>query len=168
MILLFFAYSRLWIKTDSVLYKIARQPLLFASNCTLDSPAQVYGKISVEGEPLHSYRSNIPCVFYHYIIEEYVSDGESSSWKIVANYSNSLPFFVNDESGAVKIILKNIDSDFGKFSLKKDAQIGLASGLLDFDKNEVDAVKLDYRKKDSFLGNTVTLNIFFLLINLFL
>lgn len=139
-----FHYSRVWAKTDTLIYKIARQPIIPVKYCTPGTVAQVYGKIkSVDGKLLVSPLEKKPCVFYHYIKEEYRQHGKSGSWVVVENKACYVPFKVVDNSGEILINLRNVDSDLSGYAVEE----ALRDKYPDYDNSEIDAVKLCYRKR---------------------
>jgi len=132
-----FVYSHLWLKRDSLLYKIERQPITLAKYCHEGVPAQVYGEIKPKGRLLKAPHTMEPCVFYHYIVEQLVQSGKHSHWKVVLNNIGHVPFSVRDKSGEIGVSLRNVDTVLGSFRVQK-----IRSQYPDYDHSEVDAVKL--------------------------
>ncbi len=138
-----FHYSRKWTKTDSIIYKVSRQPVMAVKYCVPETPTQVLGVIkSVDGKLIESHYAKEKCIFYHFIREKWVSNGDSSYWKIIQNISEHVPFKVIDKTGEILVTLRNVDSDFSGYQLPKQKK-----SLLDYSNSEVDAIKICYRKE---------------------
>ena len=133
-----FYYSRAWASADSLLYRIARQPISPAGYCADGMPAQVYGAIKAGGRLLESPYMKAPCVFYHYIKEQFVKTKDSSHWEVIENKSDFIGFDVADKSGSIGISLRNIDSVLGGYKLPKIK----GNKFIDYSNSEVDAIKL--------------------------
>lgn len=130
-----------WYNTNSMIYKIERQPISKINMIGEDTPTSFYGDIKEDEPLLTSPFTNTKCVFYHYIKEKYVRSGDSSYWKVVENKSNHVKFHVDDGTGTIHVSLRNIDSDLGKFALNKKN----TNSYLDYSNSEVDALKMAYQ-----------------------
>ncbi len=139
-----FVYTRKWAVMDGLIYKITRQPIIPTTDCTGETPAQIRGVIMADDKTLESPHTKTQCVFYHYIKEKYVSDGDSSRWVVVENKMNHIPFDVVDSFGRIKVILRNIDLVVGGYKIQKNK-----SNFVDYDHSEVDAIKQCYRQSFS-------------------
>jgi hypothetical protein len=62
------------------------------------------------------------CVYYKYIVDEWRSTGKSSSWVTIARDEKRIPFYLQDETGKVKVYPNG-----AKIEVKKSYQI--QSGL---------------------------------------
>lgn len=142
-----FFMSHKWAKTNTLLYKIERQPLLSIAACTDEVPAQVCGKIIPKDGTLISPATKTECVYYHYIKERYQKNGKHSSWVIIENTSNHVPFKVRDDSGEIIVNLTNVDSNLGTFPInKKRITDEKDHFFVDYEHSEVDCLKSLYRK----------------------
>jgi LemA protein len=141
-----FLMSHKWAKINTLLYKIERQPLLSIAACTDEVPAQVCGEIIPKEGVLKSPVTNTECVYYHYIKERYEKHNKHSSWVVVQNNSNHVPFKVKDESGEITVNLANVDSDLGSFLVNKPKYDEEDHFFVDYENSEVDCIKSIYKK----------------------
>lgn len=59
---------------------------------------------AVDWKPLEGPMTREKCVYYQYLIEQYVSSGKSSYWKtILSGDSKNEPFYIQDETGMVRV-----------------------------------------------------------------
>lgn len=120
-------FRNIYKKIDDMIFKIERLPLLDVNEATDSVPFSGEG-IIVSEQTLNSPHTNTPCVYYHYIVEEYVKRGKSHSWEIKENKVNFVPFYLQDRrKNRIKIDLDGIDRDLSSYPLP---------GFLNFMKNE--------------------------------
>ena len=77
---------------------------------------EVNGK-ALQGNPLKSPFSNKKCVYYKYMVEEYVKRNKNSYWRTVAQKVSDEYFYLQDETGTVLI-----DPRLAELDLKPDAE----------------------------------------------
>ncbi|MEM3814670.1 MAG: LemA family protein [Candidatus Micrarchaeia archaeon] len=120
-------FRNLYKKMDDLIFKIERLPLLDANEATDSVPFSGEGIIESE-KTINSPNTNTPCVYYHYIVEEYVKRGKSYSWEIKENKMDFVPFYLKDRRGnKIRIDLNGVDRDNSSYPLP---------GFLNFMKNE--------------------------------
>src|SRR3989344_1525725 len=137
-----FYYFYKWVATDSLIFKIERQPIESIDTIAKEVPVAFSGEIQSKEKLLLSPYSKTPCVFYHYIKEKFVQSDKSSHWEIVENNANHIYFSVKDTTGLIDVDLRNVDSDLGKYSLKLKN-----NNYVDYSHSEIDAEKICFQKR---------------------
>lgn len=69
------------------------------------------GKVGKDSELLISTFTKTPCVYYHYVKEQYVSRGKHSGWETVEEKIESKIFYLRDDTGRIKVDLTDGDVD---------------------------------------------------------
>ncbi len=64
---------------------------------------EIYGAVLPDKKVYKSPFTNKDCVYYHYLVQEYKNQGKHSSWVTVNAGSQSLPFYLQDNTGKVLI-----------------------------------------------------------------
>lgn len=131
-------FTRIFLKNEKEIFKIDALPLLETNEAVSDIPFSGEGKIKeVEGNILLSPYTRTDCVYYHSITEELVRRGKRSTWEIVENLINFVPFYVTDKRGRLKIDLSNFDDDLSGYKITKQK-----GAVPDPDKSEIDALSM--------------------------
>lgn len=68
-----------------------------------DGPAEVEGTARGDEKGVETPFTGTVCLAYEYEVQEYQSSGKSSYWKTLDEGGNSVPFLVEDDTGAVQI-----------------------------------------------------------------
>lgn len=109
-------FRNLYKKMDDLVFKIERIPLMDVNEVTEGVPFSGEGVVEAENT-INSPHTNTPCVYYHYVIEEYRRTGKSSTWTVTKNEVNYVPFYIKDRRGnRIKVEPKGIDKDMSEFS----------------------------------------------------
>jgi LemA protein len=107
-----------YLKTESLILDIEDEPMRKTDETVEGVPFAGTGIIEGEGKKfLNSPYTNTPCVYFHSIKEKYIRRGKHSSWKVVENKANFIPFHIRDKRGTLKINLAAIDYDFSKHKI---------------------------------------------------
>lgn len=111
-------FTKLYLKTEKVIHDIEALPLLETDEAVGGIPFSCEGIISAdEDKILYSPYTNLPCVYYHSIKEEYRREGKNKRWVVVENQVNFIPFYIADKRGKLKVDLTNMDNDFSGYQL---------------------------------------------------
>jgi LemA protein len=113
-------FTRRYLEMEGLAYQIDRQAVLNTSAAVDGVPFAGEGIVESDNT-LISPRTQTKCVYYHYIKEEYVQSGDSSYWRTLENEAKFVPFWIRDESGKLKIDLRNMDADFSGYNIKPTA-----------------------------------------------
>ena len=65
---------------------------------------EISGQAQPEEHLLSSPFSELPCVFYSYVVEEHVGSGKHARWETVAKGTSEQPFIVSDSTGRVLVV----------------------------------------------------------------
>lgn len=68
-----------------------------------DGPAEVEGTARGDEKGVEAPFTGTVCLAYEYEVQEYRSTGKNSYWKTLDEGTNSVPFLVEDDTGAVQI-----------------------------------------------------------------
>lgn len=96
---------------EDIIFEIENQPLLETNEATEDVSFAGEGVVRAP-KTINSYFSKTPCVYYHAILEKLVKSGKSSSWRVVKNIAEYVPFYLEDSRGKLKVDVMNVDDDF--------------------------------------------------------
>lgn len=114
-----FYFAKKYVYVENIIFDIENQPILETNEASNEVSFSCEGKI-VSEKTIESYNNKIPCVYYHYILEKLVHSNKSSTWKVVKNKVDFVPFYIEDKRGRLKIDITNIDSDFSKFEIPRN------------------------------------------------
>jgi LemA protein len=114
-------FTNEFLKVEKIIFDIESLPLLETDEAVDGVPFAGEGIVEPEGENiLKSLYTNVPCVYFHSIKEQYVRRGKYASWEVVENVARFVPFYLRDKRGKLKIDLTNLDDDFSKYSIPKE------------------------------------------------
>lgn len=65
---------------------------------------EIIGQAEPAGPSLSAPFSGMPCVFYHYVVEERHRHGKKNEWITIAKGESPHPFLVRDATGAVTVL----------------------------------------------------------------
>lgn len=112
-------FNRVYQTMEKIIFNIETLPLLETNEATSDVPFSIEGTIAQDGNSiLKSPYTNTPCVYYHSVTEELQKRGKNSSWVVVENLLQYVPFYIADSRGKLRVDVSNMDSDFSNFSIK--------------------------------------------------
>jgi LemA protein len=101
---------RIYKKFEGIAFGIGNQPLLDVREAVSD--------VSFSGEmttgsstPILSKYTNEPCLYYHSVVEKWVSRGKKSSWKVIENTTEMSSSYVYDSTGQLLIDFSVVDKD---------------------------------------------------------
>ncbi|MCX6764827.1 MAG: LemA family protein [Candidatus Nealsonbacteria bacterium] len=127
LIIIWTIYSTIkYLKTEGIIFDIDSEPLRETDEAVDGVP--FVGEGIVEGENsklLNSLYTNTPCVYFHSIKEKYIRSGKSGRWVIIENIALSVPFYIKDSRGKLKIDLADIDWDFSPYKIPLQNENGL-------------------------------------------
>jgi len=140
-------FTRIFLKTENIIFDVESQPLLETEEATAEVPFAGEGIIEPkEGKVLTSPYTKTPCVYFHSIKERYVKSGKSGRWEIVENIALFVPFYIKDERGKLEVCLSNLDDDFSKYKIPVSIE-----GVPNPKNSEVDCDTM--LKRDSYTQN---------------
>jgi LemA protein len=106
-------YCRKFKEQENLAFGIESEPMQKTNEATDGVPFAGEGTIESENDNLLvSPYTNTKCVYFHSILEQYVKQGKSSSWRVIDNNVRFVPFHLKDEKGTIDINLANMDDDF--------------------------------------------------------
>ncbi|MFQ5406453.1 MAG: LemA family protein [Candidatus Micrarchaeia archaeon] len=124
-------------KTDSVIFKIDRQPIIPIREITDGIAVAVEGTFKANAKLTAPY-SKVQCIYSHSIKQKLVRSNKSSHWITVENITQHVPFTVKDNTGEVEVHLENVDYDFSGHKIKNKG------ARPDYPNSEVDCQRLLY------------------------
>ncbi len=137
----FYYFNKECKKADAKMYKIEREPISPAGYCTTEVPVQLLGKIKANSELLVSPYTKTPCVFYQYLHQREVGYGKTRHLETIEKSSKYIDFSVIDDTGEVKVSLRNVDFVIGGFKIPEE------KNFVDYPDSEIDPVTTNFMKK---------------------
>ncbi|MCX6758163.1 MAG: LemA family protein [Candidatus Nealsonbacteria bacterium] len=143
------SFRRAYLENEKIIFNIESLPLLETDEAVEGVPFVGQGTIdSEDGKLLTSPFTRTPCVYYHSILEKYVQEGKSHTWRVVENNARFVPFHLKDDRGAIDIDLTNMDDDFSSYGVTLHE-----NGVPDPKQSEIDAipvaVQIEYSENNS-------------------
>ena len=109
-------FTKKYKEVETIIFDIENQPILETNEATDGVTFSGSGTI-ITDEVLTSPITKTICVYYHSIVEKYVSSGKNSYWKIIDNNIEYVPFYISDERGKLLIDIKNFDDDMSGITM---------------------------------------------------
>ena len=86
-------------KDRVTLRRLRRAPLRAIDSFPDGQSGRIVGRLVYASEPLIAPLSNRPCAYYHVMVEEYQSSGETGYWKKVIDSEQGRDYILEDETG---------------------------------------------------------------------
>lgn len=95
-------------------FKVLKEKRIIQNIPTSTIRAIPVGEVEIKGKAKSKYKlstpiSKVPCIFFRYIEEEFRRVGKNYKWVKILDIKSDFPFYIEDDTGTVKIDPKGAD-----------------------------------------------------------